>query len=160
MTNFKIRVFKVADGAGGATAGFPAHYGVVMAFIRSTEVRTGTPAERALLRSIHIDARQGCEADAGGPDCNEGGPRRTARIVEGDLQGHRRRSAGGSSHRAAASSARVKGGPYAPERPWSGTIVVQAVAAGLKPATITIPVTADPRMLPIAVAHRSARGQE
>lgn len=112
-----------ADGAGGATSGFPAHYGVVMAFIRSTEVRSGTQAERALLRSIHPDARQDCSAEGDGCD---GG--RTARIV-GTV-----------------------------DRQWSGVIVVQAVAAGLKPATISIPVTTDPAMLPLAVARRSARG--
>ena len=54
-----------------------AHRGVVMAFIRSTEVKLGTAADRALLKTVHMDAGRGGSAaiytgshytDAGGAD--------------------------------------------------------------------------------------------
>ena len=90
-----------AVGVGNAAVGFPAHYGVVMAFIRSTEVRIGTPAERALLRSIHLDARQGCGEDGGAG------------------------AGGGCGGKTAGATARIVGGDHQDEE-WSGVIVVQA----------------------------------
>ena len=35
--------------------GYAAHYGMVMAFVQSTEICIGTQDERSLLRSIHVD---------------------------------------------------------------------------------------------------------
>ena len=35
---------------------FPAHYGVLVAFVQSTRVCIGTVAERTLLKSIHVDS--------------------------------------------------------------------------------------------------------
>ena len=46
------------DGTGHADSQpgpYPAHYGMVMAFIQSTQICTGTATERALLKSVNVD---------------------------------------------------------------------------------------------------------
>lgn len=87
----------------------PAHRGVVMAFVRSTEVKAGSASERARLKMMHMDAGLGGAATIyTGYDQND-----------------------------------------------AADIVVQASADGIKPATITIPVTSDTAQSPLAVAMRS-----
>ena len=48
---------------------FPAHYGVVRAFVQSTRICTGTDAERALLKAITVDAGRGGASRVGDAGC-------------------------------------------------------------------------------------------
>lgn len=52
---------------------FPAHYGVLRAFVQSTRVCIGTLAERTLLKSIHVDSGLNGTSQIGtGDSCMDG----------------------------------------------------------------------------------------
>ncbi len=50
---------------------FPAHYGVVAAFVQSTRVCIGSSAERSTLLAIHVDAGRNGTSKIGGASCSE-----------------------------------------------------------------------------------------
>lgn len=50
---------------------YPAHYGVVRAFIQSTHVCSGSDAERATLAAVHVDAGRDGTAKIGFTSCSD-----------------------------------------------------------------------------------------
>ena len=53
-------------------ASYPAHYGMLRAFVQSTRVCAGTKAERARLKAIHVDAgRDGTSQIGADASCNK-----------------------------------------------------------------------------------------
>jgi len=54
-------------------ASFPAHYGMLRAFVQTTRVCIGTADERALLKSIHVDAGLNGSSRVDGVGCAHSG---------------------------------------------------------------------------------------
>jgi len=52
---------------------FPAHYGMLRAFVKSTRVCTGTAAERELLAGVHADAGRHSTSQLDGANCSPSG---------------------------------------------------------------------------------------